>query len=439
MKVIKREIGILGGGLAGLSLAYFLKGRDFAVVEKESEFGGLARSRQKNGVVYDVGPHILFSKNPFVLDLMNQLSNNIRHKRSNKIFHKGKFVTYPFENYLAQMEDKADIEYCLRTFLHNPHETMKADNMLAFFLKTFGEGITNLYLRPYNEKIWKFDPSQMDTQMLERIPKPPKEHIIESARGRYSDGYLHQLFFFYPRSGGIQSLVNGFVESLKGHGAMLCCGQEVTKVAKIRGSWRVKTDLAIFEFQKIVNCLPLHVFLPLVKDVSSPAVNALAEMKFNSICVVLINVLKDSLKDNFAVMVAQKDVIFHRISKLDFMGDEYHLPGSSTLLAEVTFREGDASSRLSDNEMINRCINDLVKIGFIESQSHIQFAECHREKFAYVIYDLNHRKNTDTALGCLRNLGIDCNGRFAEFEYLNMDGVIEHSARLAEKLRTVKC
>lgn len=70
-------------------------------------------------------------------------------------------------------------------------------------MKTFGEGITNIYLRPYNEKIWNFDPAFMDTQMVERIPKPPKEDIIRSASGETIDGYVHQLYFSYPISSGI--------------------------------------------------------------------------------------------------------------------------------------------------------------------------------------------------------------------------------------------
>ena len=50
--------------------------------------------------------------------------------------------------------------------------------MIQFFYKIFGEGITRTYLEPYNRKIWKFDPSFMDTQMVERIPKPPKMILL---------------------------------------------------------------------------------------------------------------------------------------------------------------------------------------------------------------------------------------------------------------------
>ena len=66
---------------------------------------------------------------------------------------------------------KKEKEYCLQEFLNNPYENYIAENMQQFFLKTFGEGIIKTYLQPYNEKIWKYDPTFMDVQMVERIPK----------------------------------------------------------------------------------------------------------------------------------------------------------------------------------------------------------------------------------------------------------------------------
>ena len=119
-------------------------------------------------------------------------------RRSNKILYKKKFIKYPFENELSKLPKK-DLDYCLNSFLNNPFENFKYHNMLQFFLKNFGEGITRTYLEPYNRKIWKFDPTFMDTQMVERIPKPPKEDIIKSAKGISTEGYKHQLYFHYPK------------------------------------------------------------------------------------------------------------------------------------------------------------------------------------------------------------------------------------------------
>lgn len=177
------KYAILGGGLSAISTAFFLQERqdteEILILEKEKRPGGLCRSITKDGYTYDIGPHILFSKDKEILSLMLEMldkKNDLR--RSNQIIYKGRYVQYPFENDLSKLP-KEDLEYCVAHFLNNPYEKYEAGNMLQFFLKTFGEGITNTYLRPYNEKIWKYDPGFMDTQMVDRIPKPAYEGNYE--------------------------------------------------------------------------------------------------------------------------------------------------------------------------------------------------------------------------------------------------------------------
>ncbi len=434
MAQVKKKFGILGGGIAGLSLAHFLQDTSVAIIEKADKVGGLCRSYEINGLAYDVGPHIMFSKNPRVLEFMTTITPTHQLQRSNQIFLNGKFIKYPFENFLAMLADPEKIEYCLNTFLHNPYKDMPAQNMLAFFLKTFGEGITKLYLQPYNEKIWKFDPSMLDTQMVERIPKPPEAHIIESAKGKYSEGYTHQLNFSYPVKGGYQSMVDAVTAKDKAKGVEIKTDETIKEISKQGEGWRVETAKNTYEFDRLFNCMPIHELLPLLKGVPEEVSAAVQQMYYNSIYIVIVNVKKDTIGEHFALMVPQSDVIFHRISKLDFLGDNYHLPDSTSFQIEVTFRAGDKYDKLSRDELISRCIEDLVRIGFISGRDQVNFTDLHREQYAYVIYDLNHRQHTDTVLDYFRGLGIESSGRWAEFEYMNSDKVIEHSMNLADKI-----
>jgi protoporphyrinogen oxidase len=433
-KRIVKKIGILGGGIAGLSLAHFLKERSLGVLEKEQRVGGLCRSYNAGGVVYDIGPHIMFSKNPAVLQFMTTVTPTNRMKRSNLIFLNGRYIKYPFENFLAQLNDKEAIAYCLNTFLHNPYKDMPAENMLAFFLKTFGEGITRTYLQPYNEKIWKFDPSMLDTQMVDRIPKPPDEHIINSAKGKYSEGYLHQLFFYYPKRGGYQSMVDAVTKKITEKGVEVHAGQAVTGIQKKDGVWQVKTPAQEFIFEKIINCMPIHELLKVLADVPEEIRQTAGRLLYNSIYIIIINVKKENVGRHFAFNVPQKDIIFHRMSKLDFLGRNYHKPGSSTFMLEVTFRENDRYDKLDSKQIIDRCIDDMIRLKFIDSKKDINFTDFRKEKYAYVIYTLNHRIDTDAVLSFLRKQGIESSGRFAEFEYMNSDKVMEHSMNLAERI-----
>ena len=55
-----RNVLILGGGVAGSSMAYYLteKGYDVTILEKNSKVGGLARTCFYRGHPYEFGPHI---------------------------------------------------------------------------------------------------------------------------------------------------------------------------------------------------------------------------------------------------------------------------------------------------------------------------------------------------------------------------------------------
>jgi len=66
-------VGILGGGIAALSLANFLD-EDAIIFEKDLTVGGLCRSFDFFDVPFDIGPHIIFSKNDDVLKFHNSFT-----------------------------------------------------------------------------------------------------------------------------------------------------------------------------------------------------------------------------------------------------------------------------------------------------------------------------------------------------------------------------
>jgi protoporphyrinogen oxidase len=65
----------------------------------------------------------------------------------------------------------------------------------------------------------------------------------------------------------------------------------------------------------------------------------------------------------------------------------------------------------------------LEKMDLISRDSVI-FTRIWRQAFAYVVYDLEYQKNIKIIRDYCSTLGIPLVGRFAQFEYLNMDGCI---------------
>ena len=206
------KTGIIGAGASGLSLALMLDG-EFTVFESRDRTGGHCHTTVRDGWTFDQGPHIMFSKNVDVLDFMiKSLGDNVHQStRNNKVFVDGRLVKYPFENDLASLELSTRVR-CLLTYLFNDHAALAENpaDLNEWFLGNFGEGMTDLYFRPYNEKVWNVALEDLSMTWSERIPLPPARDVVRGAMGETTEGYLHQLHYHYPREGGYQAITDAW-------------------------------------------------------------------------------------------------------------------------------------------------------------------------------------------------------------------------------------
>ena len=365
-----------------------------------------------------------------ILDILGKNKNLI--KRSNKIIYKKKiFIKYPFENELNKLPNK-EKNFAVKKFMNNKYKNIKPQNMKEFFLKVFGLGITKLYLEPYNKKIWKYPITKLDMQMVERIPRPPKKDIINSAKGISSEGYKHQLYFHYPKKGGVETLFNSFKSKLSKK-VKIYVNQKILKIKKKNLDFCTKTNLNEIRSQILVSTIPLKNFNKIYKT-DSKITKYSNRLKYNSIIISIFKIKGDVAGNNFALMIPDKDIIFHRISKLNFLGKNYFKKNYTYFEVEITYRRGTRIDKLSNKSILNSIFYGLKKLKFVERKTDIKSYVIKRFKYAYVIYDLLHRQNTDKVLQFLRSIGMQSNGRFAEFEYMNSDQVAENSMILAKEL-----
>ena len=140
----------------------------------------------------------------------------------------------------------------------------------------------------------------------------------------------------------------------------------------------------------------------------------------------------DEAGNNFSINIPDKSVIFHRISKLNFLGDNSKKTNTAFLF-EITFRNNIEMATWEHCEIKRAVLEGIETVGLAQKKDLVDF-ELRAVSKAYVIYDLKHRKNTDAVLKYLSKNDIYSCGRFAEFEYLNMDQVIEHAFELAQSI-----
>jgi len=437
------KVGILGGGLSGLTLGHMLnqKGIQFEILERESCPGGLMRSVESNGYIFDYGgSHIIFSKDTEVMDFILSLlgDNKIRNKRNTKVLYGGNYVKYPFENGLSDLSIEDNYE-CLMAFLATYIKREKGElsppkNLREWCYYNFGKGIAEKYLLPYNEKIWKFPPERTALDWVERIPQPPLEDIIKSSLGISTEGYIHQLYFYYPLTGGIQEIVRALSKDIL---QSIKPDFEVKHISKGHHGWSVSNGDVDVHFDRLVSTIPVHELISALDGVPLNVTNAVNNLKYNSLITIGIGINGANLPDLSWLYIPDKGVLTHRISFPSGYSTGTVPPEKSSILAEITCNYGDALWNLSDDELIDKTINDLNRLNII-SKDDVSFTVLKRLKYAYVINDLDYQKNLTIVIEFLKSQGIDSVGRFAEFQYLNMDGCIRNAMDYFESNFTEK-
>jgi protoporphyrinogen oxidase len=424
------NVGILGGGISGITLQRFLN-HPSELLEREERPGGLCRTFWKDGFGYDIGGHILFSKHAHVNTLIDELlGENINHcRRANAVLFKGRYVKYPFENDLGALEVEDRYE-CLMGYLKNDYPPPK--NLAEWSYHTFGKGIAEKYLIPYNNKIWKLDSTKMGMEWVERIPKPPMEDVVKSALGIQTEGYLHQLFFRYPLSGGFESVVQKMLKP----SASLKTGFNIRQIVRKGAGWSVSDGNNSRQYERVVISFPIQLAVRCLRDVPEAVVTAVRSLRYNSVRIVLLAVNNESLMGKSAVYIPDPSVLPHRVCFMGFFSPNMVRPGSSSLIAEVTVQPGSDLDQMSDDTLVDETVRGLERIGVLKS-GEIITSETRRFEYAYPVYDLNYSANSKIIRAYFAEMGIDLLGRFAEFEYINSDECIHRALALAQKLNAI--
>lgn len=421
---------ILGGGLTGITLARLLseKGEDVLVLEQEQQAGGLCRSLTHEGFTFDTGgSHIIFSRDVEVLTFIHEVlgENRGERERNTKILYKGRYVKYPFENALSELPAE-DCYICLHEFIKTLIASEKGvlppiGNFRDWICQTFGDGIADAYLIPYNTKIWNYPPEKMSAHWVEgRVPRPPVEDILKSAVGIATEGYTHQAVFSYPVTGGIEALIQAMMAPVSDR---IKTGFKVQTVREVSGGYEVSDGEETVYGDRLISTIPLQNLVRVLSDIPERISEAISGLKFNAVVTIGIGKTGEVPPYSWAYIPDPFISKANRISFPSNFSDTTAPPGCSSVLAEITYNPGNSIDQMTDDDIKTHVIGSLTEMGIL-TPSEVTTCLITRNEFAYVVYDLDYQKNIRLIHDYFQDRGVSLIGRFSRFEYLNMDGII---------------
>ncbi|KAL8744624.1 MAG: hypothetical protein Q9190_003152 [Brigantiaea leucoxantha] len=209
------DVLVIGAGPTGLGAAKRLNqldGPSWMIIDSTETPGGLASTDvTPEGFLYDVGGHVIFSHYKYFDDCINEAlpkeDDWYTHQRISYVRCKELWVPYPFQNNISMLPKKEQVD-CMDGMIDAAMEARVANTKPRDFdewiVRMMGTGIADLFMRPYNFKVWAVPTTKMQCQWLgERVAAPDlktvtKNVILQKTAGNWGPNAT----FRFPANGG---------------------------------------------------------------------------------------------------------------------------------------------------------------------------------------------------------------------------------------------
>ena len=419
MKQIKNLI--IGGGISGLTVAYYLK-KDFLIVEKEQELGGYCRTIHNPNYVWDYAGHFYHFKTEQMKQLFLSLVEEdeiITQTKVTKIYYKDKLIDYPFQSNIHQLEKDELLECVYDLFFKEEKETY--DSFLDMLYGKFGGAITEKFLKPYNEKLYATDLTTLDRDAMGRFfPYANLSDIIKNFKNNQTVTYNDH--FLYLKQG-----TQYFIDKLRAQidQDSIISGVKVEKIDLGQKIAQLSNGTMI-AYQNLINTSPLNQFFEVLGDDYS---QILSEMSFNKVLVFNLGFNKKSSKYNQEhwVYFPDKTLNFYRVGFYDNILNQDKL----SLYVEIGFSK-DAS--IDVDKELAKTLDGLRAVEILDDEIELVDKSVIIMDPAYVHINGDTDKKITSIKEQLEQQNVYTTGRYGKWTYSSMEDCMTWAYDIAQQL-----
>lgn len=441
-----KKIVIIGMGPCGLGAAWRLQElghTNYKVFEKSNHPGGLASSFVDNkGFTWDVGGHVEFSHYHYYDKLLDSLMHGewIYHDRSSWVWIRERFVPYPFQYNIRYLPEK-EMKECLSGLVELSRQPQPPpQNFRDWIYSIFGKGIAEIFMIPYNFKVWGFPPEKLSfSWIVERVAVPDLKRVQENIEEQKDDlawGPNNQ--FKFARHGGTGEIWRRLFARLDQEkmflNSQVCAIDTSNKLIQFQDGNEEKFDI-------LISTMPLDQLIRLSDLEDKSFSNLLLHSSIHIVGVGLKGKTPEVLKNKSWIYFPEGNCPFYRVTVFSNYSP-LHVPDDQhwSLMAEVTESREKKVNRVSLKKDV---VQGLCNVGFIHDEDVVQIWH-HYEPYGYPTPSLKR----DEALVVFQRLeerNVFSRGRFGgwKYEVSNQDhsfmqGVeVVNRCLLGEKERTL--
>lgn len=437
----KKNVVIIGAGPAGLTAAYQLCKEKVpsVVLEKDNVVGGISRTVNYKGYLFDIGGHRFFTKVKAVDEMWREVLGEkkfLRRSRLSRIYYNRKFFFYPLKATNALL-GLGIFNSLLLLCSYMKAQVLPTKNESTFedwVSNRFGKRLFNTFFKTYTEKVWGIPCSEISADWAAQRIKglsllsTIKNAILASQKD--NDGEVIKTLidaFDYPEKGPGQ-MWEMVADKIQARGSTLKMESCVEKI-----EWKTNRITALeigtngnrelVPGSDFISSMPIRELVRKMspkppKDVIRAA-ELLAYRDFLTVSLIINQA--DLFKDNW-IYIHDSAVKVGRIQNFKNWSPEMVPDPNKTCLGlEYFCFKGDGLWNTPDDELIELASNELETLGLVKKKD-IEDGAVVRMPKAYPVYDSVYAEALETIksfLADFKNLYLV--GRNGMHKYNNQD------------------
>jgi len=436
---------ILGAGPTGLGAAYRLKElgqNDFLILEQQAYAGGLATTfTDDKGFLWDIGGHVQFSHYAYFDELMIKALGQtgwLFHQRESWVWLLDRFVPYPFQNNLRYLPKEQQLA-CLQglvSLLQNP-STAKPQNFAEWATQSFGEGLCEVFMRPYNFKVWAFPLREMAYNWIgERVATVDLSRLLKNIYLEQDDlSWGPNNTFQFPKNGGTGAIWNAVADMVGRDRIRLN-----SRVLGVSAQEKTVTlaDGQVFSYDYLLTTLPVDIFTQIMTDCGENMRQTAQGLKHSSTNIVGIG-LKGKPKADLAskcwLYFPESDCPFYRTTVFSNYSPN-NVPDIEQYWSLMTETSESAHKPVDTQTIIEDTIQGLLNTKLISSREEIVSTWSFRAEYGYPTPSVERDSILQKVIPYLQSKDIYSRGRFGgwKYEVSNQDHSLMQGVEWANKL-----
>lgn len=419
MEEVRTRFLIIGAGISGLAFADWVKGDDYLVCEADDEVGGYCKTVARDGFVWDYSGHFFHFRHKEIEEyLVGRMQGQrvLEIAKDSRIYWKGELIDFPFQKNIHQLP-KDDFIDCLVDLYFK--EDRPAASFREMLYAKFGRSIAEMFLVPYNEKLYATDLGTLDVDAMGRFfPYADVDEIIKNFRR--PDNRSYNATFTYPEGGAIQ-YVHALMQGVDTSRVLL--GERVERI-DLEAKRATTSRGRVIRFEQVVSSAPFPRLLAMAgleHDTSA--------FTWNKVLVFNLGFDRKGPRGLHWVYFPQRELSFYRVGFYDniFGTDRMSLYVEIGYPRDAVIDEGVVEA------MRTRVLADLASAGIVDGHELVAHHEVVLDP-AYVHITKASLAEVERCKAALAERGVHSIGRYGSWTYCSIEDNIVEARALAESL-----